>query len=232
MIVIVPTRKRPQNIADLIEACAETITDPRTFIRVVVDGEDDPDIADEYQRIFDESPHPFWSMQFSPRRRLGPTLNIVSAVWAYTRGACGFMGDDHRPRTKGWDEKISNHISDNPLSVVYGNDLVQGESLPTAAFMCSTLISRLGYMVPPTITHLYVDNFWRVLGERLGTLTYFEDVIIEHLHPSAGTAEMDVSYEESNSKERYDADEAAYVAYVRDELDLAVRLVRRGTVRP
>jgi len=110
-----------------------------------------------------------------------------------------------------------------PLGVVYCNDLHQGEKLPTAAFVDAEIVRRLGYVVPPTIQHLYMDNYFRSLGEGLGTLTYLPDVVIEHMHPHAGKAEMDDGYRQVNSTDAYREGLKAYRSYCRHRLpeDLA-----------
>ena len=68
-------------------------------------------------------------------------------------------------------------------------------------------------MVPRGLVHLYVDDYWRTLGERLGTLRYLDDVNIQHLHPTAGTAPEDDGYASVNSSERYAADHARYAEF-------------------
>jgi hypothetical protein len=72
-------------------------------------------------------------------------------------------------------------------------------------------------MVPPNMKHLYLDNFWKKLGEDLGALTYLEDVIVEHMHPVAGKAEWDEGYREVNAQEVYSADALAYKNYIESE---------------
>lgn len=84
--------------------------------------------------------------------------------------------------------------------------------------MDSEIVRRLGYMVPPTIQHLYIDNYFKTLGEWLGTLAYLPNVIIEHMHPHAGKADMDDGYRQVNSREAYRSGRDAYNAYVKRRL--------------
>jgi hypothetical protein len=121
------------------------------------------------------------------------------------------MGDDHCPRTPGWDEKILE--ASTPWTVVYGNDLFQGQNLPTAVFQGAGLIRTTGRFNPPGCEHLYLDNYWKTLGDRLGTLTYLDDVIIEHVHYMAGKAVEDDLYREVNSPTMYDHDATAWATY-------------------
>src|SRR5436190_826292 len=58
----------------------------------------------------------------------------------------GFIGDDHRFRSEGWDEAI---IATNDLlggGIVYGNDLLRGEDLPSQVFIDRRITDALGWM--------------------------------------------------------------------------------------
>jgi hypothetical protein len=115
-----------------------------------------------------------------------------------------------------------------PLGVVYTADGIQNENLPTSVFMDAEIVRRLGWMVPPGITHLYCDNAWKNIGEALGTLTYLDDVLVEHMHPMASKAPMDAGYAEVNSAHRYEADRAAYRQWLAAGLPDDMRRVMRG----
>jgi hypothetical protein len=127
-----------------------------------------------------------------------------------------FLGDDHRPRTAEWDLQLMAAMQRQP-SMAYGNDLLQGKRLPTMIVMTSDIVKALGGMVPPNMKHLYLDNFWKKLGEDLGALTYLDDVIVEHMHPVAGKAEWDEGYKEVNAQEVYSFDALAYQNYIQSE---------------
>jgi hypothetical protein len=142
-------------------------------------------------------------------RRLGPILNALAVAAAPRYEAVGTLGDDHRPRTPGWDRRLMTALAGRP-GVAYGDDLFQGPLLPTAVVISSAVILALGYMVPPGVMHLYMDNFWLRLGHDLGVLEYCPDVIIEHVHPSAGKAEWDDGYARVNSAENAAADYTAW----------------------
>jgi hypothetical protein len=123
--------------------------------------------------------------------------------------AVGFMGDDHRPRTLGWDSEyiralttLSGRCSNRSkpgVGMVYGNDMLQGEALPTQVAMTTSIPATLGRMVPHELAHLYTDTYWKELGEKLGKITYLSGVVVEHMHPGAGKAVIDEGYEFSGS---------------------------------
>jgi hypothetical protein len=160
-------------------------------------------------------------------------LNVV-AVQAAASGQwdhIGFIGDDHRFRTPGWDLKFETVLNRNQGGFAYGNDLFwkHGE-IPTQIVMSASLIRALGWMGLPSCKHLYIDNVWRVLGEATDSLFYFEDVVIEHLHPAAGKAQWDDQYRRLNSEERYAADRQAFNTWLAGEAPKDITRVREALI--
>jgi hypothetical protein len=204
MVVLVPSRTRPANIARLMQAWADT---GATAELVVLVDDDDPTL-EEYRALD-------WREGFvlnvGKRQRIGPLLNEWAPLFVTRYDVVGFMGDDHCPRTIGWDKRILE--ASTPWTVVYGDDLFQGENLPTAVFMGSGLIGSLGWFNPPGLDHLYLDDSWKLIGDRLGTLTYLPDVVIEHVHYLNGKAPVDALYQEVNDPNMYSHDQHVYVTW-------------------
>ncbi len=203
LLVIVPTRGRPQNAARLARAFEET--DSLNADLVFVADHDDPELAAYHLAAPRLLVH-----RGETGKGLVPALNWAADLYADDYDHLGFMGDDHLPRTAGWDAHVLGALDTRQPRVVYGNDLLQGETLPTAAFMPSRLVRALGFMAPPVLRHLYVDNFWLDLGRSLGGLRYLPDVVIEHVHPAAGKTAMDDRYRVVNAAEADQADRQAW----------------------
>ena len=121
-----------------------------------------------------------------PQRGLVKALNYAAPMYVEEYEAIGFMGDDHRPRTTGWDSAYLDVLRGLGPGYVYGNDLLVGERIPTHVAISSSIIKSLGFFGPPGFTHLCVDLTWKDMGEALGRLFYLENVIVEHMHPAAG----------------------------------------------
>jgi hypothetical protein len=156
-------------------------------------------------------------------KRMNGVLNLLSTRYANMYETITFMGDDHLPRTHGWDETLYQPIKEKGYGVSYGNDLFQGENLPTAVMMSTNIIKTLGFMSPPNQVHMFLDNFWKAVGERLNALTYFDDVIIEHLHAYVGKSELDDMYKSVNNAEVAGGDGIFYGEYIHNvfESDVA-----------
>lgn len=148
---------------------------------------------------------------------MGPALN---AGLSYTTAdIIGFIGDDHRFRTDGWDEAIVAANAAMGGGIVYGNDLLRGEELPSQVFIDARIVRALGWMALPGAHHLFLDDAWRELGNRMGRLAYLPDVHIEHMHPTAGKAEWDANYHRVNAGAMYAHDAEFFHAWMRDGIE-------------
>lgn len=150
---------------------------------------------------------------FGPRQQLGPWTNQLAAQ-ALSFDILASFGDDHRPRTQGWDTRIREAFEEVGSGLVYTADGLQDERLPTAPFWSSDIIAALGWYFPPTLMHMYADNFWLELANALGRRTYLPGVLIEHMHPSVGKAPMDDVYVANDA--HIEPDRLAFEALMRD----------------
>lgn len=230
LVVIVPSRDRPQAAHELVKAFDETCA-LDTQIVFAIDKRDVEGIYEypNYARAitrWSESSTMVEALNIQSGELVASEMEFVAPPFAI-----GFMGDDHRPRTAGWDKEYLDALRELGTGIVYGDDLYQGEKLPTQCAMTADIVRSLGYMAPPSLRHMYVDNFWLDLGRNADCLYYLPDVVIEHMHPIADKGEWDEGYERVNAREVYDNDAAAYEAYGRNQFatDLAkVRALRGG----
>jgi len=231
LVAVVPTRGRPQAVPALVEAFHDTC-EANTLLVLAVDN-DDPQ-RQEYEAATQKlPPTPMAMVALSGNGGNGMVraLNNVAALFAGAddpAAAVAFLGDDHRPRTVGWDARYLQALAGG-AAMVYGNDLIHGEGLPTQIAIRSDVIRALGWMAPPMLRHLYVDNAWKDLGAAAGpgALVYLPDVTVEHLHPIAGKAEYDAGYERVNAPAMYEADRAAYERYRAEQLAADAATIRR-----
>ncbi|MEV6504774.1 hypothetical protein AB0M61_01465 [Streptomyces sp. NPDC051642] len=231
LTVLVPTRGRPQNLARLWQAFTATCQADTRLLACVDD--DDPELP-AYEAVHQaaysdgsaSADDPRFLLRVGPRIRLGPTLNAAALPVAEFADAIGFLGDDHLPRTVGWDGRYLEELERLGTGLVYGNDLIQGAALPTQVAMTSDIILATGHMVPPGMIHLWLDNAWLALGQALDAITYLPDVTVEHLHPIAGRAQWDAGYQECNTDALSSADRAVFEAWQQNELPGWVQQIR------
>jgi hypothetical protein len=198
LLVIVPSRGRPERFAAMAGA-ALSLSEASTQIAVAVD-DDDP-VAARYQgseRIG------FWHGR---RGTLAGWTNKIALAEHQNYRALASLGDDHMPRTQGWDRLLLEAIDGmGGTGVAYGNDLLQGVNLPTAAVVSSDIVAALGWMCLPGLRHYCVDNVWSVLGASAGCLRYLPGVVIEHLHPLLTGAPPDRTYRDAEARAAQDHD--------------------------
>jgi hypothetical protein len=211
---IVPTRGRPQNAYRLAQAFEDTqaITD----LYFAIDN-DDPLWAD-YVRHEDEYGYrclPVKNNSGGCALALNTTaVRLLDFVNYPLYEHFVFMGDDHLPRTQNWDQTLVEALGQKN-GIAYGDDLFQRANLPTAYVMTRSLVFQLQGMTFPGCFHLFFDNFVKQLGLDLNNLQYVESVIIEHIHPAAGKAEMDEGYERVNAPKWYEQDLLTVQKYLR-----------------
>lgn len=205
---VCPSRSRPESARRLITAWRDTGAVSQLIIRI----DNDDETSDQYREVvesFNDVPVVLLS---GPRMRLVPTMNEMAPELAERFDAVGFLGDDHVPRTDYWDATLASSIENGGLA--YGNDLLQGEALPTAVLISADIVRTLGYFCPPGLIHLYADDAWKAWGQGIGRFYYHPDVVLEHLHFSLGKSDSDALYQEVNSPSMYETDAAVFRSYM------------------
>lgn len=186
--MICPSRERGDKIKATVEAWKAT-TEGFSDLMIAIDS-DEPQIEayKSLQGVLLEIDTPI---------RMCPTVNrVVSKYKNYDY--YGFIGDDHIFRTK-WETPMMEAVGE--MGIAYGDDLLQHERLATHCVMTANIPQKIGYMAIPGLIHLFMDNFWMELGRGLNCLHYLPNVIIEHMHPGAGKAQMDGRYYAVNSSD-------------------------------
>lgn len=212
MLLIVPSRGRPENIKRLCQALVDT--EAKLDLAVGVD-QDDPSL-EGYKDVQRDFGFDLWISQ--ERKRFAPTVDYISRHNYEDYKYLAWMGDDHVPHTLYWDQEYRNVLDHMGVGVVYGNDLVQGENIATQLAFTSNIVEKLGYAIPEGFVHLFVDNYFMELAKAIGCLVYLPDVIVQHMHYSAGSAQEDQTYREANSPENWSNDERRFHEYVANEL--------------
>lgn len=111
----------------------------------------------------------------------------------------GWVADDNRFETAGWDERVIAALQGNPI--VFCNDRVSPGSKPSHVFMDTRIVKALGWIHHPGLIGTFGDDVWANLGvgpidvsrplfgdvqhgERSGGLgiTYLGDVQVPHYY--------------------------------------------------
>lgn len=142
----------------------------------------------------------------------------------------GFVGDDHRFRTSGWDRRIMEVLDAQGGGFAYGNDMNRTD-IPTEVFVSACIVQKLGYFGLRGCHHLYLDDAWRVLGDGADCLYFLPNIVIEHVHPAYGKAEWDENYKRVNSAEMYSHDRDVFQTWLQTRSEYDIETVRRAIGR-
>ncbi len=221
LLVIVPTRGRPQNVARLLKQVHETARlDTHVWIGV---DDDDPAIR-EYERVFSTLRRPGDKFGTGPRKGLAAWTNHAAKRHAGHYPFLASFGDDHLPRTPGWDRALVRAIAEmGGTGFSYPHDGVR-EDIPEAVVMSSDIVRALGWMCEPSLNHYFVDNVWADLGRHAGCIRYLRAVAVDHLSPATGKVPGDATY--AASSEKISADQEAYAAWHAERMAGDVKVIR------
>ena len=184
---------------------------------------DDPDLG-AYQEYAATQDHPLFQLVTKPDLHgVVAWVNELAVPCADGYRFTGVLGDDNVPRTEGWDAAIMDALAATPFA--FGNDLYpRGPgSHPAHIFTRGEVVAALGYLGPPCLRHMFVDNCWLAWGQACG-ITYLHDVVIEHLHFTLGRSPHDATYQ--GAENAWDGDKAAWDAYQTDGLAADIEKIR------
>lgn len=224
LCVLVPSRGRPESVKRLAAAMGETCT-ARTDL---VFAFDDDDSTLEESCAAAEAGGARWVT--GPRDTLTGWTNRLALARVGSYRTLASLGDDHVPRTRGWDTALLDAIAAmGGTGFAYPNDMVR-DDIPEAVAVSTSIVAALGWMANPACSHWFIDNTWADLGKFAGCITYLPDVTVEHLCPAANKAVADQVNLDSAAK--LGADEGAYRQWrtARMRSDVAtVRAVRAAS---
>ena len=190
LLVVTPSRGRAARLKVMLDATL-SLAQAQTDVAVALD-DDDPDMPG-YTELRSQYPQVHWHT--GPRRSIATWMNGISVAAVPDYRAFAAFGDDHVPRTGGWDRLLLDAISAmGGTGIAYGADGIM-ETLATAPVISSDIVGALGWMCLPGLDHYCIDNVWGDLGRGAGCFTRLPGVLVEHMHPIVGKAPNDATYD-------------------------------------
>lgn len=213
LLVIVPSRGRPQSIARLLSAVQATGR-AHTHLHVAVD-EDDPELP-RYEAVMDKAGGEHDVLETGPRKGLCGTTNDVAVRRAGEYPFLASLGDDMVPRTPGWDRALIRGIERmGGTGIAYPWDGTR-EDIPEAVVMSSGIVTALGWFCLPSLAHFFCDNVWADLGRGAGCLRHLRAIAVDHLSVAAGHGRPDATARDNGRS--LDADRDAYYDWRRERM--------------
>lgn len=116
----------------------------------------------------------------------------IAEIWDQVVGCgwLGLIGDDCVPVTAGWDAQLVGEL--DGTNIVSCNDGWQApQRLGNCWVMSGDVVRAVGYIFPPGLQHLYVDDVWEAIGAGAASWVCRMDVLVEHRHVLKREAQAD-----------------------------------------
>jgi len=194
VIVCIPSRGRPESLRRLFESIVITKARCDFFVRL---DEDDPALFDSLNALR-------WCGWQRGPIIVGPRTDVAGAMQEALRvfpdeDCYALIGDDTVMRTFHWDEKLREAAG--RWRIAYPDDGLKGETQATHPFIGGDFLRAIGFWGLPGLSHLFTDTVWDFLGRQYGNLVYCPQVLVEHMHWSAGKSERDPTYAKPTAAE-------------------------------
>jgi len=205
---IVPSRNRPEKLERFLNSWIVTSSGLSDML-IALDDDDS-----SCNHLFEKFPSVIWEKNKKIKgASFLAVLNSVANRYVDHYSYLGFNEDDCIFHTPNYESRFISKMKElGKNAIVYGNDMINKKDRIYFPVMDSSIVKRLGYMVPPTLRCMYADDFWRDMSKSLGTVFRFEDIKIQHFHYTKDDGIADsISIDVNNSKAQ---DSVAYREYM------------------
>jgi hypothetical protein len=197
--LLVPTRGRPYQLADMWRSALKTADRPDLLQLVLGLDLDDPadTVGWAHQQMgqaLAESRDPQVSYVMGERR-------VLSVYWnecaAHTDAGIMWHGnDDVIFRNASWDTYVRAGFDQWPdrIGCVHGRDGIHDGNMATLGWYSRPWVDALGYFCPPIFKSDYNDAWLSGCANAIGRRHYDERIFTEHMHPAVNKAVMDQTH--------------------------------------
>jgi len=207
--LLIPTRKRTNNVSRLVESIKNTTTDLTNIELCFYLDDDDNESLELVSTIANTISTKAVQGTYIESQRT-PTFFMQNELSKLCTGPIIFYGaDDIVFRTKNWDIVINNLFDkyEDKILLAYAPDGFQSGSVPVAThgFIHRNWIDLIGYLFPNIFNVAYNDTWLTEISELIHRRFYLTDMYIEHMHPAANKAKWDdvyLSKKETNGNEK------------------------------
>lgn len=213
LLVAVPSRGRPENIARLLKAVHST-SRMRTHVHVGVD-DDDPQL-ENYREVMKAACENDVLLT-GPRKGLTEWTNAIAVPAVKDYPYLASLGDDMVPRTVGWDRQLIKGITRmGGTGFTYPFDGMRVD-IPEAVVVSSNIVQELGWFAQPDLSHWYIDNVWSDLGHGAGCIRNLRAIAVDHAWKADQTSK--------DSSEKLAADRDAYYLWRKKRMANDIKIV-------
>jgi hypothetical protein len=219
LLVVIPSKGRPGNIARAIDAWDLTGAFDIAQMVVLVEAAE----LEAYAQVIGPARYRPIMLVETGAPGYAHGANWAARRWISDQGLgaatdhLAVQGDDHLPETPGWAQRyvaeLDQLVEQFGAGMVYGDDGLRGERLATEWAVSRSWVETIGRVIPALVGHLYSDTSVLDLAKAAGVARYLPDVWVRHLHPLAGRAEWDEQYRRVNSDRQQQDDRRIYIRW-------------------
>lgn len=216
--ILVPARERVEGLKRLIDSWKETNTGKSKLLFCFQDT--DPTL-EEHIKLANE----LGEDNYIIRGNIGCVAK-VNELYKHFKGfrAYLFGANDIAYKTKDFDRTFIEQLDffknkhGHDMHIMYGDDTIQHEKMPTHPLITSELLEIMGSFFPDGyMRHLYCDNAIMEIGIGANVLIYIPSIIMEHFHFIAKKSKLDRLYLESNCEEMYRRDKIEFTKWFKEK---------------
>lgn len=188
MITVLPTLNRLKLLQTFLNSALECNTTTPGII--VVDTDD----YSKNQKAYDSLAKPNgWTLYISNAVTMGDKIRETEHIWNKHDAVC-ILNDDHVIKTKDWDVKLLSKI-DGTNFVTCQDNWMSPRKAAGATVWSIELLKTVGIPIyPPKMTHLFIDDFWEIIGKGTGVWDIDHSVTIEHNNQLKSPQERDSTF--------------------------------------
>lgn len=174
-----------------------------------------------------------WKLHISDGVSMG---DKIREKWDFYKDCdwVGVLNDDHIPVTPEWDARLINRLTGT--NFVSCNDRWCAPQKAAGATLWSgDLMRAVGWIFPPGLRHLYIDDLWEHLGRQTCCWHIDMSVVIEHRHVFNGVPE-DSTHRISYDQTLWNQDRDTYQKWLATDAPEVISRIRtlacKATVEP
>ena len=205
LLVLCPSRGRPDRIMDMLKSYEATIDFDHTRLKILLDRDD------KYNSAYKKN-LPSWASVAVFDRQYDSTFTteIINREFMvnYDFEFYSVINDDIEFLTYGWDKgfcnkgKISTGIDDTMMEMYKNRQQdINMKGFPIISGIDGDIVRALGWLQFPRLKHSGGDNVWYWIGKRLGIAHVDEDIHWNHNTAYLGKGEADETYKRTNMNE-------------------------------
>lgn len=225
LLAICCTFRRPQMLKEMIQTFRDTKSDGTELLIYLHD--DDPFLNDYIPIVYN------CNYIISEHRMLCKVMNYVVFELFPEIPYYHLICDDHRYRTKGWDNILTKSLKEksNDIGFTCAADLVNNGNWdqcqhPSAEMWSWKFVKALGYVHPRDFNALGGDYYTKDISQSLNALNFVPEVVIEHLWWPGCGKEPDENIKEGYSIEAQNYGCDVYNKWVKEDRDNAIKRVK------